>query len=63
MEFPNDYRGVHQALTQGCEVEVTSELGRQFTKLAYSMMEKAPPRQAPARKKFLEYFSLQPDRA
>jgi pilus assembly protein CpaE len=63
MEFPNDYRGVHQALTAGREVDPATELGKQFTKLSYSMMEKAPPRLGPAKKrKFLEFFSFSPAR-
>jgi pilus assembly protein CpaE len=63
MEFPNDYRGVHNALTGGSEVEANSELGRQFTKLSYSMLEKSPPRvSATKKKKLLDYFSVLPSR-
>jgi Flp pilus assembly CpaE family ATPase len=59
MEFPNDYRGVHTALTTGREVDAASDLGRQFTNLSYAVTEQAQPtRQAPSKKKFLEYFSL-----
>jgi Flp pilus assembly CpaE family ATPase len=62
MEFPNDYRGVHTALTTGREVDSNSELGRQFTKLSYSMVEKSPPRAGAAKKrKFLEFFTLSPN--
>ncbi|MFN7921397.1 MAG: hypothetical protein U0Q16_14945 [Bryobacteraceae bacterium] len=58
-EFPNDYRGVHEAVTSGREISVNSELGRQFAELSYSMMEQAPPpRAAKTKKRFLEYFSI-----
>jgi pilus assembly protein CpaE len=63
-EFPNDYRGVHQALTLGKEVEPSSELGRQFRKLANTVLdnpdaETAP--QKPAKKKgFLSMLGLSP---
>jgi Flp pilus assembly CpaE family ATPase len=63
MEFPNDYRGVHNALTAGRDVEAATELGRQFSKLSYAIMEKSPPRANPAKKrKFLEFFALSPSR-
>jgi pilus assembly protein CpaE len=63
-EFPNDYRGVHEAVTSGREINPNSELGRNFSQLSYSMMEKAPPaRSAKKRKKFLEYFAVNPSRA
>ncbi|MBM3740079.1 MAG: hypothetical protein FJW39_30350 [Acidobacteria bacterium] len=61
MEFVNDYRGVHAALTAGREVEQDSELGRQFVSLSYAMMDQTPPgRVAQTKKKFLEYFSVAP---
>jgi pilus assembly protein CpaE len=60
--FPNDYVGVHRALTFGKWVEPNSELGRQFSTLAQSMAN-VKPRSAPeAKKKFLEYFSVMPAR-
>lgn len=59
MEFSNDYRGVHNALTAGREVEIDTELGRQFQALGYAMMERSQPgRMAASKKKFLEYFSV-----
>ncbi len=59
MEFSNDYRGVHNALTAGREVEIDTELGRQFQALGYAMMERSQPgRLAASKKKFLEYFSV-----
>lgn len=63
MTFPNDYQGVHRALTFGRCVEPSSDLGRQFTALARSMVSQ-PARVAPAesKKKFLEFFSVVPGR-
>jgi len=58
MEFPNDYRGVHKALTTGREVDAQTELGKQFTQLSYEIMEKSPPMRPSSKKKFLEYFSV-----
>jgi len=57
MTFPNDYQGVHRALTFGRWVDPTSELGRQFTVLAQTMLENRP-RAVDHRKKFIEFFSL-----
>ena len=62
-EFPNDYRGVHNALTTGREIEASSELGKQFTQLCYSIMDQSPPKLGAKRKNFLEYFSVTPSRA
>jgi Flp pilus assembly CpaE family ATPase len=61
LELPNDYEGVHKALTDGREIDPASELGKQFTKLSYSMMEKSPPRlRNPKKRKFLEFFAISP---
>ena len=61
MEFANDYRGVHDALTSGRDVEPNSDLGRQFQHLSYAIMQKAAPnRMVQKGRKFLEYFSLAP---
>ena len=62
-EFPNDYRGVHNALTTGREVDASSELGKQFTQLCYSITDQAPPKLGAQKKKFLEYFSVSQSRA
>ena len=40
MTFPNDYHGVHTALTAGKQVEANSELGRHFQTLAESMLDR-----------------------
>jgi pilus assembly protein CpaE len=58
MEFSNDYRGVHKALTSGREVDTQTELGKQFVQLSYEIMEKSPPMRPSTKKKFLEYFSV-----
>jgi pilus assembly protein CpaE len=64
-EFPNDYRGVHQALTMGKEVEPNSELGKQFRKLANSVIdnpdtEAAAPEPKAKKKGFLSMLGLSP---
>jgi len=60
MTFPNDYQGVHRALTFGRWVEHNTELGRQFPLLAQSMLN---PKHVPAdatKKKFIEFFAVKP---
>jgi pilus assembly protein CpaE len=61
MSFPNDYKGVHRALTDGRHVDPSTELGRQFTKLAHSLFDEP---QAPAQKprRYIEYFTVVPAR-
>jgi len=59
-EFPNDYRGVHEALTNGKDIEKSSELGLQFARLAQTMMQRSPVTRAKHRKRFLEYFNVLP---
>jgi len=64
MTFPNDYAGVHRALTAGRAIEPTTELGRKVARLAQSLAEKRPtPPTPPSRKRFVEYFSIMPSRA
>jgi len=61
MTFPNDYQGVHRALTFGRWIEPTSDLGKQCTLLAQSMMgNRHPVAGADPKKKFIEYFSVIP---
>ena len=62
MTFPNDYQGVQRALTEGRWVEPHSELGKQFTALAGSMIEirQPSPSTLPEKKRFLEFFSVVP---
>ena len=59
--LPNDYVGVHRALTMGKGVDVASELGKQFTLLAQSMIER-PREVVESKKRFIEYFSVTPPR-
>jgi len=61
MSFPNDYVGVHKALTEGRHVSPSSELGQRFTKLARSLFDK-PEAPADKPKRFVEYFSILPTR-
>ena len=43
MTFPNDYAGVHAALTAGKHVDLSSPLGSRYRELAQSMLGKKPP--------------------
>lgn len=67
MTFPNDYHGVHTALTAGKQVEANSELGRHFHNLAETMLDGktvAPGSAAPAakakKKGLLDLFNFKP---
>lgn len=62
MTFPNDYQGVHRALTMGRNVESSTELGKQFSKLAQSMLERKTATAPEHKRRFVEYFSLLPGR-
>ena len=46
MSFPNDYAGVHKALTAGKQVSPTSELGKAFHALAGAVVNPEKPREA-----------------
>lgn len=64
MTFPNDYNGVHRALTAGRAIDPNTDLGRGFTRLAQTLAEKRTnPPVAAAKKRFIEYFSIIPSRA
>jgi pilus assembly protein CpaE len=59
MEFNNDYRGVHNSLTAGREVNEESQLGRQLWNLSNAIMDRnGPKREINSKKKFLEFFSV-----
>ena len=60
MTFPNDYQGVQRALTFGRWVENNTDLGKQFTLLAQTMLEKGPVAAVTDKKKFIEFFSVVP---
>jgi len=61
MNFANDYQGVHKALQAGKGVDATTELGRQFSGLANSILAKKQP-DVDTKKRFVEYFSILPGR-
>jgi pilus assembly protein CpaE len=63
MTFPNDYQGVQRALTFGRWVENNTDLGKQFTLLAQTMLEKGPVASVTDKKKFIEFFSVVPGKA
>jgi pilus assembly protein CpaE len=64
VSLPNDYAGVHQALTAGRAIDPNTELGRGFTALAQSLVAKRPaPAAVSTKKRFIEYFSIMPSRA
>lgn len=64
MTFPNDYQGVQRALTFGRWVEPNTDLGKQFTMLAQSILEnKQVPGGADSKKRFIEFFSVVPGKA
>jgi pilus assembly protein CpaE len=44
--LPNDYQGVSRALTAGKPVDPNSDLGREFKKMAYSLVEMEPSQEA-----------------
>jgi Flp pilus assembly CpaE family ATPase len=59
--FPNDYRGVHNAVASGKPVEAGSELGKKFGVEAEAMLSGSKPADVRNRR-FVEYFSLLPAR-
>ena len=60
MTFPNDYQGVHRALTFGRWVEPATELGKQFALLSQVMLDDRHLMARDSRKKFIEFFSVIP---
>jgi Flp pilus assembly CpaE family ATPase len=63
MTFPNDYQGVQRAMTAGRWVDTSSELGRQFTTLAQSMLDGKTTSAPEPKKRFIEFFSVTPGKA
>jgi pilus assembly protein CpaE len=61
MAFPNDYIGVHRALTAGTFAQQTSEFGKAFDVLAKAVLNGGTPKNAQPHR-FVEYFSIQPTR-
>jgi pilus assembly protein CpaE len=60
MTFPNDYQGVHRALTFGRWVEVTSEFGKQCAALAHTITQDRAIRAVEKKSKVADYFSIIP---
>jgi pilus assembly protein CpaE len=60
MEIPNDYRGVHKALSEAKPVDARSELGRSYAELARRILSKQPEAKKPHR--FVDYFTITPAR-
>jgi Flp pilus assembly CpaE family ATPase len=60
LEIPNDYRGVHKAMSNAKPIEARSELGKCFTELARRIRAKEPEDKRTNR--FVEYFSITPAR-
>lgn len=60
MALPNDYAGVHRALTIGKEVDSKSELGRSYIQLATSMTERPAVAAAATtpKKSLADFFSM-----
>jgi pilus assembly protein CpaE len=61
-ELPNDYRGVHNALTLGKAVDPNTELGKQFTRLAQRVTQRKPSTTGDAKKKksIMDFFNVLP---
>lgn len=62
ISLPNDYLGVHKALTAGRPVQPNTVLGRQFVALAQTMLSKVPSQNAQPKRRFVEFFSLSAQR-
>src|SRR5271166_1268838 len=60
MTFPNDYQGVHRALTFGRWVDVSSELGKQCAALAQTITQDRTIRAVEKKSKVADYFSIIP---
>lgn len=60
MIFPNDYQGVHKAVTLGRWIDFNSDLGKHVHYFATNLLDgrKSSQQAGPAKKKFLEYFSV-----
>jgi Flp pilus assembly CpaE family ATPase len=58
LELPNDYTGVHQALTRGTSVPADSELGRGFAELAHIALGRKLEPEAPAKRGLLDLLGF-----
>ncbi len=59
--FPNDYKGIHQALASGKAADRSSGLGKRFFSAAQELLSTGGPKQGDKRR-FVKYFSLLPAR-
>ena len=62
MTFTNDYQGVTHALAEGRPIDFASELGRQCSALAQSMLNQKVSATGEPKKRFIEFFSIAPGR-
>lgn len=58
MTFPNDYQCVHRALAAGKAIDFASDLGKQISTLASTMIERKLTSIAESKKRFIEFFSV-----
>ncbi len=61
LTFPNDYQGVHKALSAGCPVESNTDMGKQLVQLAKTLLDRNVQTAEP-KKRLVEYFSILPAR-
>ena len=67
MIFPNDYQGVHKAVTLGRWIDFNSELGKHVHSFASELVDGrraggGGPTQPPSKRRFLEFFSVSPQK-
>lgn len=58
----NDYQGVHRALQAGRAVEAASELGKQYTALANTILDRKPAKDSERKKGLADYLGILPGR-
>lgn len=56
--FPNDYAGVHKAISSASWIPATSDLGKRFAQYANVLLEPKAPEKTPVKKKFLDFFAM-----
>jgi pilus assembly protein CpaE len=58
--FANDYHGVNRAVTNGTCIDPSTEMGKSFTQFAEDLLGPKTGAKTEQKKKFLEYFAVQP---
>jgi pilus assembly protein CpaE len=58
MEFPNEYKSVHDAVTAGREVNPKSSLGKKFGELTDNILGLKKEKRPAKRRRFVEYFYM-----